>query len=653
MKLRFPMLILFLAVTATAAFPPQAQKPLTRDQVMDLVNAHMEAPDLVKLIHEHGIDFDVTEDYVQALRNAGVEAPVLQALRAARPKPLTKGQVLELVAGHVASERAAMLVKQHGIDFVADEAYLETLRLAGGDDVLIAAVREAGKAVTAELLVVTSPDAEVYLDGALHGRADAQGQLALKARPGAHALKVSLKGKKDFEQSVTLAVRQTTRIEARLEDLAGSVRVQTSAGAEVFLDNSSRGSADGSGQLVIPNISPGSHELRVSARGRAEFRQSITVSPGQESRVDAALTEIWKRGLAAGAAMENLKDGLKYVWIPPGTFMMGCSPGDNGCYESEQPAHQVTITKGFWIGQTPVTVAAYKRFVGATGRQMPPAPDFNNGWTNENMPIVAVTWDEAQAYCTWMGGRLPTEAEWEYAARGGSTEARYGPIDEVAWYDQNSGSRTHDVGQKRANGFGLYDMLGNVWEWVSDWYDWYYYQRSPAQDAQGPGSGQDRVLRGGSWFDDPRNVRVSVRYYGGPGSRVSYVGVGLRCAGEAGIPAPPAPVEPPRPPAPAAGSRTTRENSKDGLKYVSIPPGTLRLFDPTVDAGTHTITLNGVDTAQPTTPFHFDWGDGTESVGFFPQTKVYQQSGRTYSIKVMATYPDGSHGSAETTATIP
>jgi formylglycine-generating enzyme required for sulfatase activity len=244
----------------------------------------------------------------------------------------------------------------------------------------------------------------------------------------------------------------------------------------------------------------------------------------------------------AGQVRVNSKDGLKYVWIPPGTFMMGCSPGDKEYYADEKPAHRVTITKGFWIGQTPVTVRAYKRFAGATGRQMPNAPSFNSGWTNENMPVVNVTWDEAQAYCGWVGGRLRTEAEWEYAARGGSTQARYGPIDEVAWYYENSGGGTHDVAQKRANGFGLYDMLGNVWEWVNDWYDANYYQSSPPRDPQGPTRGvavaagrfilvgPHRVYRGGAWDFVAKNVRVSQR--GGEDPTGRYGNVGLRCAGK-------------------------------------------------------------------------------------------------------------------------
>jgi formylglycine-generating enzyme required for sulfatase activity len=231
-----------------------------------------------------------------------------------------------------------------------------------------------------------------------------------------------------------------------------------------------------------------------------------------------------------GTLKLNPKDGLKYVWIPPGTFMMGCSPGDTDCGDDEKPSHQVAITRGFWMGQTPVTVGAYKRFARATGHHMPLAPKFNKRWMNENMPIVNVSWNDATAFCGWARGRLPTEAEWEYAARGGSTEARYGNFDEIAWYDQNSGNQTHDVAQKRANSFGLYDMLGNVWEWVNDWYDQNYYPSSPSQDPSGPAGGQYRVLRAGSRDFDPRDVRVSNRSRFNPAVRLDFFG--FRCGGE-------------------------------------------------------------------------------------------------------------------------
>jgi formylglycine-generating enzyme required for sulfatase activity len=257
---------------------------------------------------------------------------------------------------------------------------------------------------------------------------------------------------------------------------------------------------------------------------------AVTTALGAQQQATIAQARRRDLGPSPGTVRENPKDGLKYVWIPPGTFVRGCSPGDSKCSGDEKPTHQVTITRGFWIGQTPVAVGAYKRFARATGQQMPTAPNFNEGWTNENMPTVNVTWDDAQAYCGWVGGRLPTEAEWEYAARGGSTKARYGPIDEVAWYSNNSGGQTHDVAQKRANGLGLYDMLGNVWEWVNDWYDQNYYQNSPSQDPRGSASRWVRVLRGGSWYVDPWFVRVSYRLRENP-THWNY-NFGFRCGGE-------------------------------------------------------------------------------------------------------------------------
>ena len=169
--------------------------------------------------------------------------------------------------------------------------------------------------------------------------------------------------------------------------------------------------------------------------------------------------------IQAGATRTNLIDGQAYVWIPPGAFEMGCSEGDEDCEDDEKPQHAVRITTGFWLGQTPVTVGAYRRFIEATKRKAPDKPDFAQ--TDEH-PVVNVTWNDAAAYCQWARGRLPSEAEWEYAARAGNVGARgerrrrYGELDEIAWYSDNSGGKTASVGQKRPNAWGLYDMIGNV-----------------------------------------------------------------------------------------------------------------------------------------------------------------------------------------------
>lgn len=257
----------------------------------------------------------------------------------------------------------------------------------------------------------------------------------------------------------------------------------------------------------------------------------------------------------------NAKDGLHYVYIPPGTFRMGCSPGDADCGEAEKPTHEVRLTKGFWMAQTDVTVGAYSEYVRAAGKRMPDEPvamgerHLNPYWKIESVPMSMVTWDDARDYCAWSGMRLPTEAEWEYAARAGTTGARYGVLNDIAWWGGNSGDKAiaaddiwknhknqyskrilengakpRGVALKQANAFKLYDMLGNVWQWTADGYQEPYNSSGLETDPKGLSGQIVHVLRGGSWLEGSAHARASARNQGGPGQRYSFMG--FRCAGE-------------------------------------------------------------------------------------------------------------------------
>lgn len=235
---------------------------------------------------------------------------------------------------------------------------------------------------------------------------------------------------------------------------------------------------------------------------------------------------------------------------------MGCSVDDSACDDIEKPAVKVTIPNGFWIGQTEVTVAVYERFVKATGGKMPPEPIWlgrrmNPDWKEQEQPIVNVTWNEAQAFCKWMGGRLPTEAEWEYSARAGSRAARYADLESVAWYSDNSGqlpfdgmailnshpndyatllyksgAGPHSVAQKTPNRWNIYDTLGNV----SQWTDSLFGSNAGNEEKGGQlptTDPQNQVLRGGAWSFVSRQIRVSVK---GSAPRLHRsTSIGFRC----------------------------------------------------------------------------------------------------------------------------
>lgn len=214
------------------------------------------------------------------------------------------------------------------------------------------------------------------------------------------------------------------------------------------------------------------------------------------------------------------------VYLPGGRFIMGTENGS----EDETPLHLVTLSP-FSIGKYPVTFAEYDTFCEATDREKP-----GDRWGRERRPVIYVSWHDALAYCEWLSEqtgqhyRLPGEAEWEYAARGGTQTTddfgdnadRFGAY---GWYSENSGGTAHPVGGKPPNGLGVYDLSGNVWEWVADWYG--AYSSDPANDPTGPSTGYYKVIRGGSYSISIRDYRPTRRGSVPPGSSFRYVGFRL------------------------------------------------------------------------------------------------------------------------------
>lgn len=236
-----------------------------------------------------------------------------------------------------------------------------------------------------------------------------------------------------------------------------------------------------------------------------------------------------------------LEASVQKASIPAGCFNMGDAFNEGG--SEERPVHNVCVS-AFEMSVYETTNAEYKACVDA-GSCMAPGYSFSmtrtsyyGNSTYDNYPVIYVNWSQAKAYCEWIGGRLPTEAEWEYAARGGLSGKRYpwgedAPVCTLgatngAQYGLCSPNDTIEVGSFADNGYGLYDMAGNVWEWVNDWYDSGYYSVSPANDSTGPSSGTYRGLRGGSWTSSPEDgPRAASRGYDDP---TSYgADVGFRC----------------------------------------------------------------------------------------------------------------------------
>ena len=218
--------------------------------------------------------------------------------------------------------------------------------------------------------------------------------------------------------------------------------------------------------------------------------------------------------------------GMELVYIPPGEFMMGSPDGESNRHSNEGPRHRVRITQGFYLGATEVTQGQWQAIMGNN-------PSRFSG--SNNLPVESVFWHDAVNFCRRLGDRegkqyrLPTEAEWEYACRAGTnTTYSFGnnsnDLDRYAWYNNNSDRSTHEVGQKQPNGWGLYDMHGNVWEWCADWYGEDYYSSSPTVNPSGPINGSERVLRGGCWDFGAIISSSALRFSSYPLTRGYYYG---------------------------------------------------------------------------------------------------------------------------------
>jgi formylglycine-generating enzyme required for sulfatase activity len=291
-----------------------------------------------------------------------------------------------------------------------------------------------------------------------------------------------------LDAGVSLDEAELARVESRLRDL---LRRGTRAGGPVIGAPSWRRTAAMAG-VVVAGLA-----AFVIWNERRANDQPIT-----------ATTTTTTGGEPAPATLTvkvNVKDGESYVWIPPGRFIMGCSTGDPACENDEKPTHTVEIPRGFWLARTERSVAG--------------------------LPMTGVSWAAAKSHCSAVGGRLPTEAEWEYAARAGTSTRYYDSLTAIAWFSDNSGDGPHAVGGKTPNAFGLHDMLGNVSEWVLDRYYNEYDDTSDPTSVEEPlAPNASAVARGGSWVSGADGIRVSRRIEMEPDAEEPYMG--FRCAAD-------------------------------------------------------------------------------------------------------------------------
>ena len=359
-----------------------------------------------------------------------------------------------------------------------------------------------------------TPAVSLYVDKKSVGMAPWKGSL----KEGMHLIEAKKEGYRSQQRTINLSQQQRLDVAfAELAAIQGNLSVNYKPfGADVYID----GKKVGQSPRVFNGILVGNHKVEIKKDGYGTDSKTVSILEGQTASLSGVLTTHTSSSVALGFSSSGntitipVKDGISIdmVRVEAGTFTMGATAEMKDPFDADKPAHRVTLTNDYYIGKYEVTQALWKAVMG------------NNpsNFKGDNLPVEQVSWYDCQDFFSKLNRitgktfRLPTEAEWEYAARGGNKSRGYqysgsnNTLD-VAWFRDNSGSNTHAVGTKQPNELGIYDMSGNVREWCQDWKG--EYSSSSQVNPTGANSGSDRVFRGGSWSGEARYCRSSYRLY--------------------------------------------------------------------------------------------------------------------------------------------
>ena len=525
MRIKTRLIITALAMMLSmAAF---GQSPIKVKEFRMLPNGIMDAGILTK---DQQTDYDGNKVCLIKVRPSGIGEETMQRLTFKTNGPFITHKEYENgeYRLYVSSNREGTIV----IRYNGDCEYMLPSRLKEGKIYEMVLEMETGT-----LTVVATPvEAKIYVDDAYAGTGSVNVQVSVGAE---HRCRVECQDYIKVEKTVSFAKNEEKTLTVELVPNFGYITVKSEpSGAELYIDDKKAGTTP----YLARRISRGQHRVEVRKRGYEPYADVVTININETTRIEDVKLEASNEVTSIPQQQEQYSPQQEYgggfsnhtitvngvsfemVYVEGGSFDMGAtSEQGSDAYDWEKPVHRVTLSD-YYIGRCEVTQELWEAVMGSN-------PSNFRGAQN---PVESVSWNDCQNFIKKLNSltgrtfRLPTEAEWEYAARGGNKSRHYkysgsDNIDDVAWYDDNSGSKTHAVGTKSPNELGIYDMSGNVWEWCSDWYG-KKYSAGAQTNPQGPSAGSNRVLRGGSWYYYARLCRVSNRgsldpvnsyYYGG------------------------------------------------------------------------------------------------------------------------------------------